>query len=156
MLPALVNAKTGAMAEISRTQLYLTGWATCDKISLRDTMSKRNEEIIQAAIESFEAQKRRLNEQIAELRGMLSGANAESVSASPSNGRRTMSPAARRRIAEAQRKRWAAKRAATGQAAPQPAKKAKRHLSPEGRRRIIEATKKRWAAVRAAAAKRGK
>ena len=115
-------------------------------------MSKRTDEIMQAAIEGFEAQKKRLNEQIAELRGMLSGASSESVSASPANGRRTMSAASRKRIANAMRKRWAAakKDAAPMAAAPAP-KKAKRRLSPEGRRRIIEATKKRWAAVRAAA-----
>jgi cell division septum initiation protein DivIVA len=115
-------------------------------------MSKRNQEIIQAAIEGFEAQKRRLNEQIAELREMLSGANSESPSPSPANGRRTMSAASRKRIAEAMRKRWVAvkKDAAPKTAVPAP-KKAKRHLSPEGRRRIIEATKKRWAAVRAGA-----
>ena len=117
-------------------------------------MSKRNDEIIQAAIEGFEARKQQINHRIAELRGMLSGASAESPSASPANGRRTMSPAARKRIADAMRKRWAAVKKGAAPKAPAPApKRAKRHLSPEGRRRIIEATKKRWAAVRAAAAK---
>jgi peptidoglycan hydrolase CwlO-like protein len=118
-------------------------------------MSRANE--IQAAIEGFEAQKQRLDEQIAELRRMLSGANAEPISASPANGRRTMSPAARKRIADAMRKRWAAvKKGAVPKAVAPAPKKAKRRLSPEGRRRIIAATKKRWMAFRVAAAKRGK
>ena len=59
-----------------------------------------------------------------------------------------MSASARRRIAAAQRKRWAALKNA--QAAPP---KPKRKLSAAGRRAIIEATKKRWAAIRAAKAK---
>jgi hypothetical protein len=85
---------------------------------------------------------------------MLSGASSELVSVNPSNGRRTMSAAARKRIADATRKRWATvKKAAASQAVASAPKKAKRRLTPEGRRRIIEATKKRWAAVRAAAAK---
>lgn len=117
-------------------------------------MPKQNAEILQAAIEGFEARKLEINQQIAELRRMLSDANAEPISASAANGRRTMSPAARKRIADAMHKRWAAvkKDVAPKGAAPLP-KKAKRRLSPEGRRRIIAATKKRWAAVRAAAAK---
>ena len=119
-------------------------------------MSKRTEEIIQAAIEGFEARKKRLNDQIAELHGMLSGASTKSVSASPAHGRRTRSAASRKRIADAMRKRRAAvKRGSPPQAAAPAPRKAKRRLSAEGRRRIIAATKKRWAAVRAAA-KRGK
>jgi hypothetical protein len=107
-------------------------------------MSRPNDKIIQAAIEGFEARKRRINEQIAELRRMLSGATVESVSESPANGRRTMSPAARKRIADAMRKRWAAvKKGAAPKTAPPAPKRAKRRLSPEGRQRIIEATKKR-------------
>jgi hypothetical protein len=117
-------------------------------------MSTRNKELIQAAIEGFEAKKRRINEQIVQLRGMLSGASFESPSVTATNGRRTMSAAARKRISDATRKRWAAvKKGAAPKAAVPAPKKAKRRLSPEGRRRIIEATKKRWAAVRAAAAR---
>ena len=108
-------------------------------------MSTRNKEVIQAAIAGFEARKQRINEQIAQLRGMLSGASSESVSVSPANGRRAMSAAARKRISDA--------KGTASEAVASAPKKAKRRLSPEGRRRIIEATKKRWAAFRAAAAK---
>ena len=117
-------------------------------------MPKPNKEIIQAAIEGFEARKRQINQQIAELRSMLNGASPESAAASPANGPRTMSAASRKRIADAMRKRWAAAKKGTAPQAAAPAsKKTKRRLSPEGRQRIIDATKKRWAAVRAAAAK---
>jgi hypothetical protein len=61
-----------------------------------------------------------------------------------------MSAAARKRIALAQRKRWAAYKAGHGKpAAPKPHK---RVLSAAGRARIVAATKKRWAAFRKAQA----
>jgi len=87
-------------------------------------MSTRNKEVIKAAIEGLEARKRHINEQIAELKGMLSGASAELISVSPANGRRTISATARKRIADA-------KGAASGAVASAP-KKAKGRLSPEG------------------------
>jgi hypothetical protein len=120
-------------------------------------------EILAAAIEGFEAQKTRLDARIAEIKQKLGGGVSEapvSSTAAPEAGRkrRKMSAAARKRIADAQKKRWAAVRKETG--APATAKveapKTKRRLSAAGRKRIIEATKKRWAAVRAAAAKEAK
>ena len=68
-------------------------------------------EIIDAAIEGFEAQKRRIDDQIAELRAMRSGSPA--VSAPAMQPRRKMSAAGRKAIAEAQRKRWAAAKGGT-------------------------------------------
>ena len=119
---------------------------------------KLTNEIMEAAIAGFEAQKQRIDQQIAELRQLMSGEvpAPPPVTATPTGRpRRKMSAAGRKRIAEAQRKRWADARQ-DGSAAPKaPAKKGKRRLSPEGRRRIIEATKKRWAAVRAATAGKG-
>ena len=111
--------------------------------------NKLSQEIISAAIEGFEAQKVRIDAQIAELRGSLSGSGTETESSSAPPKRRTMSASARRRIAAAQRKRWAeAKRLA---AATAPATKApRRKLSAAGRKRIIEANRKRWAAAKAA------
>ncbi len=77
-----------------------------------------------------------------------------------------LSPTARKRMAEAQKKRWAAVKAAkavvklspaTKRAKETPArdvaiKKApkRRKLSPEAKKRIAEAQRKRWAAVKAA------
>jgi hypothetical protein len=66
-----------------------------------------------------------------------------------------MSAAARKRIALAQKKRWAAykadhgTKAATPKSAPEPKK---RVISEAGRARIVAATKKRWAAFRKAQA----
>jgi len=59
-----------------------------------------------------------------------------------------MSAAARKRIGDAARRRWAALRAAHGRTKPGTVKRRKRRLSPEGRQRIIEATKRRWAAAK--------
>jgi len=120
--------------------------------------TKLDHEVLAAAIEGFEAQKKHIDAQIAEIRQILSGGSAEPA-ATPEPGRRKrrkMSAAGRKRIAEAQRKRWAASRkdSVAPAKAPKPeAKKPKRKLSAAGRKRIIEATKKRWAAVRAAATK---
>lgn len=106
-------------------------------------------EILNAAILGFEAQKRQLEGQIAELRAMLSGGNAEPAAIEPAGRpRRKMSAAGRKAIAAAQRKRWAASKA---QAAPQAASAPKRKLSAAGRKAIVAALKKRWAAKKAAA-----
>ncbi len=59
-----------------------------------------------------------------------------------------MSAAARKRIALAQKKRWAAVKA--GQGTKAAVKPAKRVISAAGRARIVAATKKRWAAYRKA------
>ena len=118
--------------------------------------TKLDNNILAAAIEGFEAQKRHIDTQIAEIRQKLGGGSAEpAATPEPGRKRRKMSAAGRKRIAEAQRKRWAASRkeSAPAKAAKPEAQKPKRRLSAAGRKRIIEATKKRWAAVRAAAAK---
>lgn len=59
-----------------------------------------------------------------------------------------MTPEGRKRLSEALKARWAAKKAA----ASAPARKAKRKggMTPEGRKRLSEALKKRWAVKRAA------
>jgi hypothetical protein len=119
--------------------------------------TKLDNNILAAAIEGFEAQKKRLDAQIAEIRQILTGVRAETAATpEPQRKRRKMSAAGKKRIAEAQRKRWAeAKKqfGATKQAAKPDARKPKRKLSAAGRKRIIEATQRRWALVRAAAAK---
>jgi hypothetical protein len=122
--------------------------------------TKLDNDILAAAIEGFEAQKKRLDAQIAEIRQQMTGGSARAVATpEPGRKRRKMSAAGRKRIAEAQRKRWADVKKQSG-AAPKAAKseaqKPKRKLSAAGRKRIIEATKKRWALVRAAAAKSAK
>lgn len=113
--------------------------------------------IINAAIEGFESQKRRIDEEIAELRAMLSGGPAETATmpeGTPGK-RKKLSAAARRRMALAQKARWAKIRGEAEQtvpAAPEAPPKPKRKLSAAGRAAIIAATKKMWAAKRAKAA----
>jgi hypothetical protein len=79
-----------------------------------------NREILEAALQGLEAQKQKLDEQITQVRSMLGRrAGRPSKSAQSSNGatmggpgvtrrKRVLSPEARKRIAAAQKKRWAA------------------------------------------------
>jgi hypothetical protein len=117
--------------------------------------TKLTHEIITAAIEGFEAQKTRIDAQIAELRAVLTGGSTEPAATPepPKRKRRKMSAAGRKAIVEAQRKRWAGSKKAAEPSAPEAAPKPKRRLSAAGRRAIIAATKKRWALKRAEAAK---
>ena len=117
---------------------------------------KLTPEIINAAIEGFEQQKLRIDAQIAELRAMLHGgptATAATTEA-PKGKRRKMSAAARKRIGDAQRKRWAESKKESEPSSPvaPDALKPKRKLSAAGKKAIADATRKRWARVRAEAA----
>ena len=116
---------------------------------------KLTAEIIHAAIEGFESQKRRIDSQIDELRQLLNGGSAETGAESGTPARkRKISAAGRRRMAAAQKARWAKIRGeaepTSSLAAPKPARQ-KRKLSAAGRKAISEATKRRWAAKRAEA-----
>src|SRR5580692_9344596 len=122
---------------------------------------KHDSEFLHAALIGLQHILGGLEERIAHLRSLLGGQPAprKTTTAAPESGakKRTMSASARRRIALAQKRRWAtfnaakAKPAAVKAAGPKAAPKAapkppKRELSAEGRARIIAATKKRWAA----------
>ena len=115
---------------------------------------KLTPEIILAAIEGFKSQKRHLDSQIAELQSMLDGDHTESA-ATPSETakpRRKFSAASRRKMAAAQKARYA--KLKQGSEPPQPViVKPKRRMSAAGRRAISEATKKRWALKRAGSQK---
>jgi hypothetical protein len=113
-------------------------------------------QIINAAILGFEEQKRHIDKQIAELRAMLPGGRTEAAATpeAPKGKRRKLSAAARKRIGDAQRKRWAESKPPS-EPTSQPdatseAPKRKRKFSAAGKRAIVEATKKRWAAFHAA------
>ena len=106
--------------------------------------------VIEAALLGFEEQKKRIDLQIAELRQLRDG-NRPEPNATPEPGKRKrFSAGARRKMAEAQRLRWAKIRGEgePGQAEEPEPPKAKRQISKEGMARIVAATKKRWAAVR--------
>jgi hypothetical protein len=83
------------------------------------TSAAPNREILEAALQGLEAQRQRLDEQIAQVRAMM-GRRVGRPPRSTDNGlstaipgiagrkKRVLSPEARRRIAAAQKKRWAA------------------------------------------------
>jgi hypothetical protein len=106
-------------------------------------------EIIDAAIEGFEARKLRIDEQIAQVRQLLNGDRpvAASTSEPQKQPHRKMSAATRKRMGEAQRKRWATK--SDAETASKTTAKPKRKLSDAGRTAIVAALKKRWAAKKA-------
>ena len=112
-----------------------------------------NPQIIAAAIEGFEGQKKRLDAQIRELRTMLNGGRSESAATEPPKRKRRRTSAAwPKRIAEAQQMRPAATKqqsAPSLQVVIPEAPKRKWRLSAAGRTRIIDATKRRWALKRA-------
>ena len=102
-----------------------------------------DQQLLAMALIGYEAQKAKLDAAIADIQAQL-GQRTSSVGTEPQIRRkRTMSVAGRRRIAAAQRKRWAAIHNA--KAKP---KAAKRKLSAAGRKAIAAAARKRWAAVR--------
>src|ERR1035437_9442228 len=118
---------------------------------------KLTNEIIIAAITGFESQKRRIDGQIADLRAMLPGGTADTAATpeAPTRKRKKFSAAARKRMKEAQQRRWAKIRGESEQSAPatpEPAKP-KRKLSKAGKAAIVAALKKRWAAKKAATSK---
>jgi peptidoglycan hydrolase CwlO-like protein len=112
---------------------------------------KLTPEIIIAAIAGFEAQKNHIDSQIAELRSMLDGGSKElSTTTEFAKPRKKRSAAVRRKMALAQRARFAKLKQSAEPSQAESAKPKKRKLSAAGRKNIIEATKRRWAAIRAA------
>ena len=86
-------------------------------VAMLHTKTKENEALLNAALEGLELQKARIEEQIRQVRTMLgrggpgrprkiSGAVAAAV-AGEAKPKRTLSMQARKRIAIAQKKRWA-------------------------------------------------
>jgi hypothetical protein len=110
-------------------------------------------ETLQMALIGYEAERQKIEATMAGIRSQLGlhskGASAPAKTTSEAKPKHRMSAAGRARIAEAQRKRWAATKKATE---PAPAtSKPKRRLSAAGKAAIVAALKKRWAAKRAAA-----
>jgi hypothetical protein len=74
---------------------------------------KLTAEILAAALEGFQAQKRRIDAQMDEIRQLLDGSRNQPATAPEAPKRkRKLSAAGRRAIAEATKKRWAAFHAA--------------------------------------------
>ena len=121
-------------------------------------IQKLTPEIITAAILGFEEQKRHIDSKIAELRAMLPGGPAETAATpdAPTRKRRKFSAAARRRMREAQQRRWASIKGQSEPSAPATpeAPKPKRKLSAAGRKAIQDAVRRRWAQKRTGAAEK--
>jgi hypothetical protein len=125
-------------------------------------------EILVAALQGLEAQRARIESQLRDVRRLLRDGAKSIVQAvgaafTSTDGdvppRRKMSAGTKRRMAEAQKKRWAAfhnqsgatngktaGRATAVKGAATEAPGRKRKMSAAGRNRIIAATKRRWAA----------
>lgn len=80
----------------------------------RPPSSLQDPSLLAAALEGLELQRKRIEDQMAMVRGLLSGrkstptASAPAHSAGPTRRKRVLSEEARLRIAAAQKKRWAA------------------------------------------------
>ena len=114
-------------------------------------IQKLTPEFINAAIEGFETQRRRIDAQLSELRQLLRGdSTAAAVVSEAPRRTRKISAAGRRRIAAAQRARWARVKG-EGESAASETPKGKGRLTAAGRKAISKATKRRWALKRAEA-----
>jgi hypothetical protein len=109
--------------------------------------TKIDRRILEAALIGIETQKKELDERAAQIRQMLNGNEAGAIAATSEPAprkRRTLSAAARKRIAEAQKARWAKVRGESQAKAEAP--KAKRKLSPSARAKLVANLKKARAA----------
>jgi len=101
----------------------------------------------------LERQKTAIERAIAALRDVGPTEAPASAVEAPTGKHKKFSAAARKRMALAQKARWARIKGEVGPpSAPAPILATKRRISPEGMKRIIAATKKRWRLKRAAAA----
>jgi hypothetical protein len=82
---------------------------------------------------------------LTQVRTLLAGLNGSSANSSAGNGKRVFSAAARRKMAVAQKARWA-RHAPNGQARTARS----RVVSASARRKMAAAQKRRWAAFHAA------
>jgi hypothetical protein len=83
--------------------------------------SSHDQNMLAMALIGYESEKKRIDERIAEIRAKLGNGKAAKATAADAGAtvpkkRRKLSVAARKRIAAAQKKRWAEHRKATGQA----------------------------------------
>jgi hypothetical protein len=109
-------------------------------------------EIALAAIAGLELQKTHIDSQIAELRSMLPGRRTSSAATPSETGKRKrkkFSLAARRKMAAAQKARWAEIK--KSKASTSEKSKPKRKVSRAARKKMAAAQKARWAKIKAAA-----
>jgi hypothetical protein len=99
---------------------------------------------IQTIVSDLKAERNRIDQAISALEGLTSGSSPRrgrppkpKQAVASSKNRRGMSAAARKRISEAMKKRWAKWH---GKSAPK-----RKPMSPAARKRLSEMMKKRWA-----------
>ena len=83
----------------------------------RPAKNTQDDSILHAALAGLEVQRQKIEDQISQVRAMLAGGakrrgrspgkKTAGTNASSGNGKRTLSAAARKRIAAAQKRRWA-------------------------------------------------
>jgi len=108
------------------------------------------------ALRGLEAERARIDSEIAEIRSQLSGATAPTLAVVAVTGkrrRRKMNAEARRRISEAMKRKHAERRA-TAQTGQNTTQRQRTGITPAGRKKLSEMMKARWAAKRKAAAKK--
>ena len=133
------------------TKSYLVrakNWARSDTIPAMPKL-KMDRSILEAALVGLGHTLSEVTSKIAEIKRVLGG--HDGTDAQTQRTQRTMSAAARAKIAAAQRKRWAAQKKQQGQASAlaKQASPKKRRINPAARKRMADATRKRWAEYRA-------
>jgi hypothetical protein len=109
-------------------------------------------DILQMALVGYRAQLAQIDVKMAEIRKRLKVSQSDVPDNVRVQPRRQLSVAARRRIAAAQKARWAAYRAKSGTGAKKSAPKAKRTLSPAAKAKLaVNLAKARAARAKAAA-----
>ena len=106
--------------------------------------ARADQDLLAMALVGYEAEKARIDAAIRQIQAQL-GHRGPKAATEVAPAKRVLSAVARRRIAAAQRKRWAAIRMAKAEP--------KRKLSAVTRKRIGDAQRQRWALRKAAAKK---
>jgi hypothetical protein len=124
------------------------GHTSPDILSVRKviSMAKVDESILRMALIGYETERQKVQEQITEIQRRLGGASKATGISGGTRPKRALSAAARRRIAAAQKKRWAAFRKGNAATTAVTKPKPKRKLSPARRAALIASLKKARAA----------
>jgi hypothetical protein len=109
---------------------------------------KLTADILEAAAIGFEVQKTQIEAKISDIKRLLDGSTGATAPTETVKPRKKRSAAVRRRMALAQRARFA--KLKQGSKPDAETAKPKRKMSAAGRRAISLAAKKRWAAIKAA------
>ena len=107
---------------------------------------------VENLISKLETQRSVIDRAISALREITGSPTTGPDVAESKTKKRHLSPEGRRRIIEATKRRWAAKRAAQAGAVPSRSRRGK--LSDGGRKRLALAMKKRWAVAKKAGKQR--